>query len=273
MTERTAAGQPTAHLDEDEALLAALGDPLPPAAEEHLAGCARCGQEVAGWARLAAARAADDVTPGEPSEDTWARIAAEVGFTGATVTPLTTVPAPDPAPDLRPAPAPVDLAARRGRRERGVRGTRLLRRWPLAAAAVLGLVAGVAGTRWADAPDPAPQAVRPTVVSATTLRPLTAGDAGAGGTAQVTDEDGAVHLHLALHDVPSPREGYLEVWLLDADGGLVSLGALAGDDVTLALPGDVDLGRFDVVDVSREPLDGNPGHSSDSVLRGTLSAV
>ncbi|WP_344476344.1 anti-sigma factor, partial [Kineococcus aurantiacus] len=159
--------------------------------------------------------------------------------------------------------------ARRARPRR----TPLLRRWPLAAAAVLGLAVGVGATRWADAPDPAPQAVRPVVVSSTTLRPLTAGDAAASGTAQVTDEDGAVHLHLALRGVASPRDGYLEAWLLDADGGLVSLGALAGDEVTVALPGDVDLTRFDVVDVSREPLDGDPAHSADSVLRGTLSAA
>jgi hypothetical protein len=41
--------------------------------------------------------------------------------------------------------------------------------------------------------------------------------------------------------------------------------------MSVTLPADLDLGRFDVVDVSREPLDGNPGHSSDSVLRGTLT--
>ncbi len=41
--------------------------------------------------------------------------------------------------------------------------------------------------------------------------------------------------------------------------------------VRSALPADVDLAEFPVVDVSAEPYDGNPGHSAVSVTRGTLS--
>ena len=32
----------------------------------------------------------------------------------------------------------------------------------------------------------------------------------------------------------------------------------------------VDLARFSVVDVSAEPLDGDPTHSGDSIVRGAL---
>jgi hypothetical protein len=36
------------------------------------------------------------------------------------------------------------------------------------------------------------------------------------------------------------------------------------------IPDGLDLAEFPVVDVSREPLDGDPAHSSDSISRGTL---
>ncbi len=130
----------------------------------------------------------------------------------------------------------------------------------------------MAGSRLTGGSEPV--AARPTVVSSATLRPPGATDEGAdgpGGTAQVADEDGTVRLHLTVHGVSSPAQGYLEAWLLDADGGMVSLGTMAGDDMTVTVPAGVDLSRFDVVDVSREPLDGDPGHSSDSVLRGRLT--
>ncbi len=62
------------------------------------------------------------------------------------------------------------------------------------------------------------------------------------------------------------------MWLLGDDGELVSLGSTrvgASGAATLEdvqLP--VDPGSFRFLDVSREPSDGDPGHSSDSVLRG-----
>jgi hypothetical protein len=39
--------------------------------------------------------------------------------------------------------------------------------------------------------------------------------------------------------------------------------------VEVELP--VDPGRFSFFDISREPADGDPGHSTDSVLRGPVS--
>ncbi len=42
-------------------------------------------------------------------------------------------------------------------------------------------------------------------------------------------------------------------------------------DGTFEVPDDVDLDRFDVVDVSVEPDDGDPTHSGASILRGDLT--
>ena len=61
------------------------------------------------------------------------------------------------------------------------------------------------------------------------------------------------------------------MWLLGADGKrLVSLGLLDGTTARFPLPPEVDLSQFPVVDVSLEPADGNPAHSGDSIVRGTL---
>nr|WP_233495969.1 anti-sigma factor [Geodermatophilus sp. TF02-6] len=64
------------------------------------------------------------------------------------------------------------------------------------------------------------------------------------------------------------------MWLLDeAVRGLVPLGVVqGGGEVTLQLPPGLDLGEHPVVDVSVEPLDGDPGHSGVSVARGTLES-
>ncbi|MEZ0494059.1 anti-sigma factor [Kineococcus sp. TBRC 1896] len=266
-------GAGTPHLDEDEAVLAGLGEPLGAAARRHLADCGRCRAEVADWARLGAARVADDVEALAPPPGTWDRIAHEVGLDGTT-RPGDGPVAVRPVPRSGQAPAPVSLVEHR--RSRAGRGPDRRLALPVAAAAVAGLlvggVGGVAGSRLTGGSEPV--AARSTVVSSATLRPPGATDGGAGapgGSAQVADLDGTVQLHLVVRGVPSPTDGYLEAWLLDADGGMVSLGTMAGDDTTVTVPAGLDLSRFDVVDVSREPLDGDPGHSSDSVLRGTLS--
>ena len=73
---------------------------------------------------------------------------------------------------------------------------------------------------------------------------------------------------------PSNGGDFYELWLLNSPDDLVSLGSFrvpaSGDvDVTVPLPADPD--RFAALDVSVEPPDGNPAHSSRSVLRAPLS--
>ena len=90
-----------------------------------------------------------------------------------------------------------------------------------------------------------------------------------GGTAELNGRTLAVD----LDGVDAPAGSFYELWLLDLDGeelrDLRSLGRV-GPDGSYAVPEDVDLDRFSVVDVSIEPDDGNPDHSGDSVLRGPL---
>ena len=54
----------------------------------------------------------------------------------------------------------------------------------------------------------------------------------------------------------------------DVAGG-IALGTLDGDG-KFVVPAGLDMEAYPLVDVSIEPLDGNPAHSTKSVLRGRL---
>ena len=65
-------------------------------------------------------------------------------------------------------------------------------------------------------------------------------------------------------------DGYLELWLIDPSvTKMVSLGPLRPDGL-YDLPPGVDPSAFPIVDISAEPVDGDPAHSGNSLLRGTL---
>jgi hypothetical protein len=162
-----------------------------------------------------------------------------------------------------PAPWPAEAQAR-------ARSGRLVLRPALAALAAAALVAvGVAGgvalsgDGGSGAPDDATRIV---------LDPLE-GSAGAAGSAELAAGGATAKVSLSGLE-PSGGDDFYELWLLGEDGELVSLGSfrvpLSGE-AELSVPLPVDPGRFDFVDVSREPADGDPGHSSDSVLRGPVS--
>ena len=69
---------------------------------------------------------------------------------------------------------------------------------------------------------------------------------------------------------------YLEAWLMDSTGSrLLPLGALArhGEEFRgeFTIPAGLPPGEFSRVDVSVERFDGDPGHSTVSLLRGDLA--
>jgi hypothetical protein len=231
------------HCTPEQLALAALREPLPAEDAEHLAGCARCRQEVASLQRpvdaLAVPELAAPCAPVPPPASVWEGIAAQ---TGVAVRPRT-----------HPEPAPV-VPLRRRR-------SRLL----LAAAAALlvgaGIGAGAVALSTRDDGD---------VVAATDLDPLE--DAAASGTARVVERNGERLLEVDL-TAPSPDGGFYEVWLIDENvQGMYPVGVVREGTTDLPLPDGIDLARYPVVDVSVEPLDGDPAHSGDSVARGVLSS-
>ena len=93
----------------------------------------------------------------------------------------------------------------------------------------------------------------------------------ATGSAKVVEAaDGSRTLEVKLSK--DEAQGYQEVWLIAPDlSRLVSLGVMNSDSGTFAVPAGLELADFPIVDVSDEPVDGNPAHSSVSIVRGTLS--
>jgi hypothetical protein len=149
--------------------------------------------------------------------------------------------------------------------------------------AAAGLAVGAAGTalvapRLAGDPAPAGRAV----IAAAELEAFGAGEGtdvqGSARLAGLQDADGGDDrvLQVWLDELPDTGEGFFEAWLIDADtGAMVSLGPVrtrGPGEVTaeLAVPRGLDVDVYDVVDVSAEPLDGDPTHSGVSLARGTL---
>lgn len=103
------------------------------------------------------------------------------------------------------------------------------------------------------------------------LQPV--GDVEGEATAWVVERDGQRVLVVDAADASPPSNASLEVWMLDeeADGMMVHLGTLDGASTELPLPAEVDVEGFPILDVSLEPLDGDPAHSGTSVWRGDFS--
>jgi hypothetical protein len=240
------------HCTPDDLALAALGEPLPTDDAAHLQGCAACRAEVAALRRgvelLAVPEFAAPGAPVPPPPAVWASIAAA---TGVSVFPRTE-PAAAPAVADEPVSNVVPLRPRRPRP------------WLLAvAAAVVGAAVGAGAVAVLQGADEGSS------VASAQLDPLE--DADASGSARVVErKDGIRVLEVELR-APQLDDAYYEVWLLEPDvSGLVPLGTTQAGTTEFEIPAGLDLGTFPVVDVSVEPLDGDPAHSGDSVVRGVL---
>ncbi|MGN6333758.1 MAG: anti-sigma factor [Motilibacteraceae bacterium] len=293
--ERHEAERLDGHCDPELLALRALGEPIDAGSAAHLATCPVCAGDLASLTQVVAAGrglgdqlhlAGPTTSPGSPvgplvapPAAVWDRIAAEVGLDEGTRQPgRDPLPAPvAPVPDLpRPAAdvddvstAPDELASRRHARSG--------RRWllPAAVAAAVGIVVG-AGAATVVGRDPSPPQVSAqpdtTVLGRASLVALP----GHAGSGEAIMEQVGGQRRLVV-DVNGLRQqgGYLEVWLMDpGNGGLVSLGVLAGGGASLhgdyPVPATLDLAAYPAVDVSAEPFDGNPAHSADSIVRGTM---
>ena len=265
------------HCTPEQLALAALRERLPETDTTHLDACAECRAEVASLQRgvdaLAVRELAAPVAPVPPPPSVWSGIAAATGVSAAprpevvagSRRPLTAVPADrvPPADRVRPG-TPVRRSERPA--SAGVvrpQWSRLL----LAAAAslVVGVGIGAGAVALGTGDDDG------LAVAAAALDPLD--DRGATGEARAVErQDGARVLELDL-SAADPDDGFYEVWLIDeAVEDMYPLGVVrGGGEVTLEVPPGVDLTEFPIVDVSLEPLDGDPLHSGVSVARGVLT--
>lgn len=229
------------HIDPDDLSLLALGEHLEGVEEGHVVACQQCRDELDALRGVVSqARTIEpEDTPVAPPPRVWEAVAAE-------------------------------LSIRAGAQPRAEQPTgRLLgrSRTPLlaAAAALVGIVFGAGLTALiAGNDDDGGQ-----VVARTRLAALP--DHSGSGEASVVGTGSARVLVLDVSGL-TRGSGFYEVWLLDADAQrLVSLGLLDGSTGRFPLPPQVDVAQFPVVDISLEPVDGDPAHSGDSVVRGTLT--
>jgi hypothetical protein len=285
------------HCDEETLSLLALGESAPSEVADHLAECDRCRSEVTALQQVVITARSDrdhpttadhrparnrsfldDLDPDldhldqehldrllaeipriPPPAHVWQQIAAATGVHPDPATP------PGPATPARTAPVPRVPAIPRPRPRSFLRDGRLL---TLAAAClVVGLLGGVVGTRWLSDNDAGNRSG--SVVAATPLAGLPAAPT-ASGQADVTESEQGRVLDLDVREL-APADGFYEVWLIDPTvTKMVPIGVLTGTAGKFTLPTGVNLADYPVVDVSVEPLDGNPTHSGKSVLRGTL---
>lgn len=220
---------------EDEILAQlALGESVDPSAAAHVAGCESC-QAVVGELRETMSlvgEAADEELVAPPAS-VWESIRAEVADEAA------------PAPTAPAAPSVPDELARRRRPAFG---------W-IAAAAAIGVVAGVVGTQVVgNAPG-----LRPTVLAQTQLDTLDTGTRG--GEAELLSS-AASGLDLRVQVKPlDPGDGYLEVWLINTDlKRMVSIGVLPKDATVqdFRITGSLIEQGYVIVDISRERFDDRP---------------
>lgn len=222
-----------AHCEPQTLSLIALGEE--PSAEDalHLVTCDTCRRD---WESMRAtvevARDLDDDELLTPPDHVWAAIAEEISADSGTIVPM--------------------------------RSRRRVAPWIALAAAVGVVLGGVVGASLM-------RSTPPEIVASVALEPLA--DYSTTGTATVEVVDGTEMLAVDVSGLPS-TDGYFEVWLLAPDASsMIALGTLgAGESTVLPLPAGVSLADYPVVDISAEPYDGNPAHSTDSVVRGTLPA-
>jgi len=252
------------HLDADTAALAALGEPLSdPNQSGHVAVCASCQREIAALrstVSVAKSTVGEHELHAAPAH-VWQSIRAELGLSPDLV-PLTLSSATaELAGRAAPMAEPVSLDAVRARRA-GIR--RFIA--PVAASAAAAALITAAVVSWTIGA-PRDQGV---TLAAAQLEALPAWEGAAGEATIVERADGERVIRVAL-EVDIDDSVVREVWLLTENiDGLISLGYLTGATGEFVIPPSVDLARYSVVDISAEPLDGDPTHSGDSIVRGAL---
>lgn len=271
------------HLDAELLSLIALGEPLAADSDaDHLASCPTCSETLRGLQHAVHIATLDPagIDLEEPGSQNWTAIHQALGLSPSLAAdPLSRQAGRDPSPAIGPATpdapskhgngsegAPVPLRSKDRRALPGL--------WiAVAAGIVLGTAAGwAAAGALRDTGIPAPvsteSAPATVILAQTTLSPLPA-HTGSGDARVEQLPDGTRRLVVRLSN--DHIAGFRGVWVGSADlSKMVSLGVLANDSGSFAIPAGIDLAQYPIVDVSDQLYNGDPAHSADSIARGKL---
>ncbi len=278
------------HTNPEVLALVALGEQEAASSEDldHIAHCPSCERELSELGHLSqvSRTISDHFTLETPSPAVWNRIRDQRGFgaefSSDLVPPVVGLEAGDrPAaapqssataaapesPATRPlvaVPSPADEPAETP--ERLDRPTPSRRRvLSLALAAGLALLAGIGGTlAWQQFTS------NDTVISSAPLEPLPAWS-GAAGVATLEEDAAGNKILVITMETPRPVDGIQQVWLADSTATkMTPIGPLSQPGQRFVLPEDLDVSRFPLIDISVQQPGGNPAHSGNSIVRGTL---
>ncbi|MFM9919223.1 anti-sigma factor domain-containing protein [Lacisediminihabitans sp. H27-G8] len=272
------------HGDPEILAMMAMGEPDIPLADElHVQECPECLEELNSLVRVATL--ARSVSPLEhpldaPGPAVWGSISRTLGLAAdvmpapiQTTAVFETAAVPEPAPLETSAssdPEPVlPIASRSSGRARRSHRRRNRMLVPVLAGALAVVVSAGAILVATTVLAPKSEAPKPTVLAEARLEPLPDWT-GASGEA-VVEQTGSGRQVVVTVSEPRTAPGYREVWLISSDlSKLISVGVLVGTEGRFTIPADVKLADYPIVDVSSEKPDGNPSHSGDSIVRGTL---
>jgi len=151
------------------------------------------------------------------------------------------------------------------------RPRRLTLRPALGALAAAGLLAAGVGGGLLIAGSDDGSTPAPVVAARVALAPIGPAPAGARAVAALGASSGAREVTLDVRNLtPSPKGTFYEVWMARDARHMVSLGTFevgADGHARVMLPVPVSPSAYPIMDVSLEPADGVPAHSSVSVLR------
>lgn len=266
------------HYDDVTMAMLALGETQ--AADDnaaHLSTCAQCRDDVDELRSVVSLgrELEPDYSAVAPPPQVWSRIVDELGLS-VTDVPQTPVDrnASNTANVVLPAAATSEavdaqVVPLQPRRDRST----MSRLVSLGAAAAVGLIVGAGGT-WALGRSPSELSPTPAVPMATAA--LTALDIpDTSGTAVLQVKSPAQRaITVRVSNLPVEAGKFYEVWLMDpSDSHLVALGVLGVDGRgAYVVPAGLDLAQYTAIDVSLQPMNGSPLHSSVSAVRGIMKA-
>jgi len=254
------------HPTDDDLVDLALGELVDAERSAHVAACDECSATVEQLRRTVRLASGPVAYAGwqAPDDAVWARVTAQIDADDPPVAEVPEIAAASP-PDETAYDRRVHRVhgddrdgARRPSRRRTAAWVGAL----VAASLVVGLLAGRA--IWSPNESGS--------VSQVALKTLDTRQRE--GEASVVRAGDGLDLNVVTDRPLDAGDGYLEVWLINADGKrMVSVGVLRPGEagsfpISQAL---IDQG-YVVVDISKEQFDDKPAHSGDSLLRGKLPA-